>query len=219
MTLIQFNCIKISFTFFIFRLFSAVQGNNSELSRTSLEAHALSAMAAISKSTSGSSMEHLQMGHSLDSWLKGDNPTRKRLLTHSLLPLTASSYAQDGGEYNRDILVFSQKSSSIHSSADIKITRFNSHNLSQQVGIFSKPFYFGKLSMHFLGICDNNHLWWLVLNFRNPYLIRDILAFQVALLSLLFLMMKWNQFQWAIHFKGELSLGFNKKQLQSTTLC
>jgi hypothetical protein len=110
----------------ILQQFKARIVNNNE----SVEAHLLAATAAITKCSDGSSMKHLQMGHFwiLDC-LKGDYPRRQRLVAHSLLPLPASSYAQDG-EYN--ILetfkgLEGDESSSINSLADIKITTATIH--------------------------------------------------------------------------------------------
>jgi hypothetical protein len=107
----------------------------------SIEAHLLSATAALTKYSDGSSSKHLQMGHFwiLDR-LKGDYPRRQRLVAHSLLPLPASSYAQSG-KYN--ILETFQdqterKWKSINSLADIKITTTTLHSHS---GVFvESPF-------------------------------------------------------------------------------
>ena len=93
----------------------------------SVEAHLLSATAASTKCSDGSSSLHLQMGHFwiLDH-LKGDFPRRQRLVAHSRLPLPASTYAATN-QYNiLETFGVSERGkggNSITSLADIKITK------------------------------------------------------------------------------------------------
>ena len=89
----------------------------------SVEAHLISATASLTQCSDGSSFLDLQMGHFwILDYLKGASPRKQRLLAHSQLPLSASSYAMENN-YDIEASFKDNDEAEINSLADIKISK------------------------------------------------------------------------------------------------